>query len=532
MTPAPATMLSTLALICPDSPDTAIGELGCTIAGSPGIILLVGAVIVGLAVRTAVRRARERHPHSHAPPVLVFPLDRGDVSRRRTPPGTEPPPRRAPIHDPGPDHRHGSAPYDAAPDPGSRRMTIPPDSPHRPPAAPPPSADRNGGSSSWVEAGNVRFEEPPEGTLQLLPGRLEIESGAGAEGEIRFVRVPGEEPEVTFGRSTGPPYRHVQLRSPTVSRMHARLRFDGGGWTLRNDSGTNPTVLNGRTLDSTEERALSDGDRIEMGEIVFVFRQPQRPDRLPHRSSWYTDRGRRDSNQDAVAVRTLPGRKELAVICDGMGAQAAGRLASHRALEILVETLEQGGELEDAVRAANRAVRERAQGDPDGEGMGTTLVALLREGEEYRIANVGDSRAYRIDAEGIRQLSEDHSFIAEVVREGRMSREEAVRSPWRNAVTRHLGAEDEVEVDIFGRFRADEPHLVLLCSDGAHSVLTAEAMESLVRRSVSVRDMARKVGEAALREGSDDNVSVVVLQFGGGLIPAAASGTEAGSDTG
>ncbi len=119
----------------------------------------------------------------------------------------------------------------------------------------------------------VRYRVPQDGTLQFLPGRLEVISGVDTGRDVRFVHLPGPEGDViTFGRSEGPPYRHIQLREATVSRNHARLRFDQGAWHLTNLSATNPVVLNDRTLGVGEEQCLADGDRVEMGEVVFAFR--------------------------------------------------------------------------------------------------------------------------------------------------------------------------------------------------------------------------------------------------------------------
>ena len=139
-----------------------------------------------------------------------------------------------------------------------------------------------------VEGASIRFWRPADGTLQFLPGRLEIAAGRDAGQEIRFVRTGGPDGTcITFGRADGPPYRHVQLREPTVSRSHARMVLDQSGtgsrdassarWRLENLSSTNPVVVNGRSLDAnggaTASAMLSDGDRIEMGEVAFVFRE-------------------------------------------------------------------------------------------------------------------------------------------------------------------------------------------------------------------------------------------------------------------
>jgi hypothetical protein len=158
-----------------------------------------------------------------------------------------------------------------------------PSSPPAPPLADPPLADpplaapraitAHGVPGTEIEGHLLRFSVPQEGTLQFLPGRLEITSGADAGREVRFVRVPGPDgTTVTFGRSEGPAYRHIQLREATVSRQHARLRLEQAQWHLTNLSATNPVVYNGRQLRDGEEQPLSDGDRIEMGEVVFGFR--------------------------------------------------------------------------------------------------------------------------------------------------------------------------------------------------------------------------------------------------------------------
>jgi pSer/pThr/pTyr-binding forkhead associated (FHA) protein len=143
-----------------------------------------------------------------------------------------------------------------------------------------------------VEGQSVRYWRVADGTLQFLPGRLVIAAGQDAGHEIRFVRTAGPDGTiVTFGRAEGAPYRHVQLREPTVSRLHARMELDQRGapgaasrgttsgqaprWRLDNLSSTNPVIVNGKPLEAhdapTASVMLSDGDRIEMGEVAFVF---------------------------------------------------------------------------------------------------------------------------------------------------------------------------------------------------------------------------------------------------------------------
>ncbi len=126
---------------------------------------------------------------------------------------------------------------------------------------------------AWADGQAVRFNVPVDGTLQFLPGRLEIISGQEPGREIRFVRLPdAADPEITFGRNEGALYRHVQLRDATVSRLHARMVMRNGAWTLTNLSTTNPVMHNGAVLGDGEAQVLADNDRVEMGEVVFRFR--------------------------------------------------------------------------------------------------------------------------------------------------------------------------------------------------------------------------------------------------------------------
>ena len=125
-----------------------------------------------------------------------------------------------------------------------------------------------------LEGSTIKIHAPPPGTLKLLPGRLEVVSGDDTIHEIRFYKSPGQTtPEITFGRTTGAPYRHVQLKPMTVSAQQARMTFFDGSWALTNlaKPSSNPTRLNGRQMDPGETARLSPGDQIEMGEVMFNF---------------------------------------------------------------------------------------------------------------------------------------------------------------------------------------------------------------------------------------------------------------------
>ena len=173
------------------------------------------------------------------------------------------PPRPAPPSAPRPSgqSKDGHAPPRSAPAPA---------------AVPMAAADAGEGIQELKWAPPVQ-PLPASGTVEFLPGRLDVVQGRGVAGqEVRFVRPsrPGERPVVTFGRGEGPLYRHVQLNVPTVSRLHARLSHyaDTGGWAVENLSSTNPTVLNGEELPvDAAPRPLREGDRLEMGEVVFTY---------------------------------------------------------------------------------------------------------------------------------------------------------------------------------------------------------------------------------------------------------------------
>jgi hypothetical protein len=134
---------------------------------------------------------------------------------------------------------------------------------------PEPVAVHNPGNHKPAGSATVA-PNPVQGTMQLLPGRLEVTSGLNSQKEFRFVRVPGQ-PDVTFGRYPGEPHSHIQVDSPTVSRKHASMRYHMGEWRITNLSSTNPVIVNGEQLPTEVERVLNDGDQVEMGEVIFRF---------------------------------------------------------------------------------------------------------------------------------------------------------------------------------------------------------------------------------------------------------------------
>jgi PPM family protein phosphatase len=224
--------------------------------------------------------------------------------------------------------------------------------------------------------------------------------------------------------------------------------------------------------------------------------------------------GRRSTNQDAVFVGRLPDGRELLAIADGMGGHQGGETASKSALTTLVQSLKDGCTLKDAIVAANAAVYRASTENPDLAGMGTTLVTLLRSGDRYFLANVGDSRAYRISNARIERLTSDHSFLAEALASGQMTEAEAKSSRWKNALTRAIGTDPTVEPDLFGPFDMSEAHTILLCSDGLHGVLDDAAIGGLVTSAGDPSAAAQTLVHTAFENGSKDNITVALVAFG------------------
>lgn len=236
---------------------------------------------------------------------------------------------------------------------------------------------------------------------------------------------------------------------------------------------------------------------------------------VSQRAGACTMRGSRPTNQDAVLATVLPMRRRLVAVADGMGGHASGEVASSMALDVLAAEVRAGRSLVAAVERANAAIHEAGQRDGARHGMGTTLVAVLADDDYYEVVNVGDSRAYLVCREAVRQITLDHSFRAEALRSGRLTASDVERGPWRHALMRSLGSSPEVEVDRFGPFATgDRAHAVVLCSDGVHKVLGDEALAAVLRSASDTQAAADAVARLAVASGSDDNASAAVLEVG------------------
>lgn len=222
--------------------------------------------------------------------------------------------------------------------------------------------------------------------------------------------------------------------------------------------------------------------------------------------------GRRPYQEDSVFLDALSDGRILVAVADGMGGHAAGEVASALALETLVSALDGGKPLDESFELANRTVFQKAK-EPGKLGMGTTLVVALLEGDSFHVANVGDSRCYLVSADDIRQLSHDHSFVAEAIKRGQ-SAEEAMTSQWKDALTRSIGTDEEVEVDVFGPFPVEASTALMVCSDGLYKSLSDEQLHQIFRASSGPKGAARSLASGAFEAGSDDNISVAIAEFG------------------
>ncbi|MDQ6615679.1 MAG: Stp1/IreP family PP2C-type Ser/Thr phosphatase [Actinomycetota bacterium] len=240
-----------------------------------------------------------------------------------------------------------------------------------------------------------------------------------------------------------------------------------------------------------------------------------------------TDIGRvRTSNQDQLLVTA-----QLFAVADGMGGHAAGEVASLTAVEALRATYKAVGGTEGLVSAAqqaNRSIWEQAQGNPEYHGMGTTLVAmaLVNEDGEDRLAivNVGDSRVYLLRDGELEQLTTDHSLVQELVDDGQLSELEATVHPQRHVLTRALGVDSEVSVDLLQLLPLKGDRL-LLCSDGLVRELSDVQVASILRRLADPNDAAKELVSSAKSRGGNDNITVVVVDvLDDGDLPLAASG--------
>jgi protein phosphatase len=242
----------------------------------------------------------------------------------------------------------------------------------------------------------------------------------------------------------------------------------------------------------------------------------------------------RAGNEDSYLV----GHAVFAV-ADGMGGHQAGEIASDVALEPLraldtpsTDMADVGDALAAAVRQANSLVVERAQDDPSLEGMGTTLTAIAVHEGQLHLAHVGDSRAYLLrENERISQLTTDHTLVERLIQEGRLSRDEAATHPQRNVITRAIGHEETVEVEVLPPITLQEGDQILLCSDGLSGPVDDERISSILSGAADGEAAVGGLLAEANAAGGPDNITAVLLRIGDRWLDAQTVSIEKGGSS-
>jgi protein phosphatase len=288
------------------------------------------------------------------------------------------------------------------------------------------------------------------------------------------------------------------------------------------------------------DRVLGDAAEITTAEalgeaLTQAVADVRRPNTVHLRVGRHTDVGMvRDLNEDSLLTleldrvqRSINRPIGLYVVADGMGGHAAGDVASGLAIDIIAEKMvthllapQLTGDadsesfdaqdwLADAIQAANQAILDHR--DEVGSNMGTTLVAAIVIGDVATVANVGDSRAYLVNDEGIRQITTDHSLVERLVALGQITPGEARVHPQRNVIYRTIGDKEEAEIDFFVQ-ALDSGDSLLLCSDGLSGRVEDAEIWRLVRRSRSPQEACEQLVQAANDRGGGDNITVVIVQ--------------------
>ncbi|AYF44481.1 MULTISPECIES: Stp1/IreP family PP2C-type Ser/Thr phosphatase [Halobacteriovorax] len=239
-----------------------------------------------------------------------------------------------------------------------------------------------------------------------------------------------------------------------------------------------------------------------------------------------SDIGRkRETNQDSIYISN---NTKLYIVADGMGGHSGGELASTMAIKYLAEKVkdkinsqpqeELGQVLQESVLYANNKIKAYADSEPALKGMGTTVVSLLFDDESAKIANVGDSRAYVISNGQIFQLTKDHSVIQEKINYGIYTRDQAAKDPNKNYLSRTVGFEEDIEVDIYD-YRPQKGDIFLLCSDGLHGKLSDEDILFIIKDMIDntddvthqkLHDCVQTLIRQANEHGGQDNISIIL----------------------
>ncbi len=225
---------------------------------------------------------------------------------------------------------------------------------------------------------------------------------------------------------------------------------------------------------------------------------------------------KRENQEDNILINK---NLNLFIVADGMGGHNAGEVASKMAVTLIEKYIKMNSIkkfipenlIENGIISANREIYKASLQNSNRKGMGTTVILLFFYKDKYYIANVGDSRAYLFRYNTLIQLSEDHSLVYEQYKMGLMKREDMEKSPYKNIITRAVGIDPNVKIDIYkDEFEKDD--IFLLCSDGLYNEVSDSEIKSILKNNFPLQTLGKQLIEKANNNGGNDNISLILIK--------------------
>ena len=222
----------------------------------------------------------------------------------------------------------------------------------------------------------------------------------------------------------------------------------------------------------------------------------------------------RDKNEDNYLVSDR-GKIHIVAVADGMGGHKAGDVASSTAIKV-IKNYDFGindivGDVKDCINIVNDKILKKSNNHPEYKGMGTTLTLGIINNNYLVLGHIGDSRAYLYHNDFLEQITDDHSYVADLLRQGVITEEEAENHPKKNLLLRALGLEEEVEIDIIEQELSDQ-EILLLCSDGLTNMKNDEQIQSVLSKDLKLQEQAELLSDKANAAGGYDNITAVLYQ--------------------
>ena len=222
----------------------------------------------------------------------------------------------------------------------------------------------------------------------------------------------------------------------------------------------------------------------------------------------------RDKNEDNYLVSDR-GKIHIVAVADGMGGHKAGDVASSTAIKV-IKNYDFGindivGDVKDCINIVNDKILKKSDNHPEYKGMGTTLTLGIINNNYLVLGHIGDSRAYLYHNDFLEQITDDHSYVADLLRQGVITEEEAENHPKKNLLLRALGLEEEVEIDIIEQELSDQ-EILLLCSDGLTNMKNDEQIQSVLSKDLKLQEQAELLSDKANAAGGYDNITAVLYQ--------------------